>query len=178
MQYTGCCPSCGGQMNPISIGWKCGKCGGLVDMQGNFHEPVNEPFIPDDVLKEQDEAAGGKYRRAIERMGDFGKLFVEYKGDPRGPMGRAGGMSISEEAQLMPVITDVDGGQWRPVQEEVLQDLLKQLGYWKEQSLKASCEKQRLIEKAEKSERLLDSILEDEEKAPFDPFKVMEGNPD
>lgn len=177
MQYIGSCPNCGGEMKSVSIGWKCEKCGGLVDMKGNFHEPVNEPFIPDAVLKEHDEAAGGKYRRAIERMGRFGQLFVEYKGDPRGPMGRAGGMSIAEEAQIMLVITDVDGGAWRPVQEEVLQELLKQLDYWEETCFKAAYEKQQLIEKAEKLERTLDSILSDEEKAPFDPFKVMEENP-
>ena len=177
MKYMGNCPNCGGELKSVSIGWKCEKCCGLVDMRGSWHEVVSEPFIPDSVLKEQDEVTGGKYRRAIERMGRFGELFVEYKGDPRGPMGRAGGMSISEEAQTMPVITDVDGGRWRPVQEEVLQDLLKQLGYWKERSIKAHCEKQRLIEKAEKSERLLDSIPEDEEKVPFDPFKVMEDKP-
>lgn len=177
MNCKGSCYFCGGKMQSVSVGWKCEKCGGLLDMKGNWHTAVKEPFMPDDVLKEQDEVTGGKYRRAIERMGRFGELFVEYKGDPRGPMGRAGGISIEDEAQTMPVLTDVDGGQWRPVQEEVLQDLLKQLGYWKEQSLKARCEKQRLIEKAEKSERLLDSILEDEEKAPFDPFKVMEDKP-
>lgn len=177
MQYIGSCPNCGGELKNVSIGLVCEKCGGLVDMKGNFHGPVNEPFIPDDVLKEHDAAAGGKYRRAIERLGRFGELFVEYKGDPRGPMGRAGGMSIAEEAQIMPVITDVDGGVWRPVQEEVLQELLKQLDYWKETWFKAAYEKQQLIEKAEKSERLLDSILEDEEKAPFDPFKVMEDKP-
>lgn len=178
MQYIGNCPNCGGKMKSVSIGWKCDKCGGLVDMKHNWHLAVNEPFIPDAVLKEHDEAAGGKYRRAIERMGQFGNLFVEYNGDPRGPMGRAGGMSIAGEAQIMPAITDVDGGAWRPVQEEVLQDLLKQLDYWKETCFKAAYEKQQLIEKAEKLERTLDSILAEEEKAPFDPFKVMEGNPD
>ena len=177
MQYIDNCPNCGGKMKSVSIGWKCMGCGALLDMKHNWHLAVNDPFMPDDVLKEHDEVAGGKYRRAIERMDLFGKLFVEYKGDPRGPMGRAGEMSIAEEAQIMPVITDVDGGVWRPVQEEVLQELLKQLDYWKETCFKAAYEKQQLIEKAEKLERTLDSILSDEEKAPFDPFKVMEENP-
>lgn len=159
MQYIGTCPNCGGELKSISIGWKCDKCGGLVDMQGNFHEPVNEAFLSDDVPKEQDEAAGGKYRRAIERMGGFGKLFVEYSGDPRGPMGRAGGMSIAEEAQIMPVITDIDGGKWRPVQEEVLQDLLKQLDYWKEQNFRACYEKGELSKRAENATKTIEAII-------------------
>lgn len=159
MQYTGSCPSCGGQMKPISIGWKCEHCGDLVDMHGEWHEAVKESFISDAVLKEQDEAAGGKYRRAIERMGQFGELFVEYKGDPRGPMGRAGGMSISEEAQTMPVITDVDGGRWRPVQEEVLQDLLKQFDYWKETCFKAAYKKQELSKRAESAKKVIENII-------------------
>ena len=74
-------------------------------------------------------------------------------------MGRAGRISIAEEAQIMPVITDVDGGAWRPVQEEVLQELLRQLDYWKEQNFKACCEKQELSEKAERAEKALDSSL-------------------
>lgn len=147
-------------MKGVSIGWKCEKCGGLVDMKGNFHGPVNEPFIPDAVLKEHDEVAGGKYLRAIERLGRFGELFVEYDGDPRGPMGRAGGMSIAEEAQIMPVIIDVDGGTWRPVQEEVLQELLKQLDYWKETCFKAAYEKQELSARAEKAEKERDEARE------------------
>lgn len=159
MQYIGNCPHCGGEMKGVSIGWKCEKCGGLVDMKGDFHEPVNELFIPDDVIKEHDEATGGKYRRAIERMEQFGNLFVEYDGDPRGPMGRAGGMSIAEEAQIMPVITDVDGGAWRPVQEEVLQDLLKQFDYWKETCFKAAYKKQELSKRAESAKKVIENII-------------------
>lgn len=160
MQYMGNCPNCGGDLKIISIGWKCEKCGGLVDPQGDFHESVKEPFIPNQVLREQDEITGGKYRRAIERMGEFGKLFIEYSGDPRGQMGRAGGMSIVDEALSMPVITDVNGGKWRPVQEEILQDLLKQLNNWKEICFKAACEKQELSARAEKAEKERDEARE------------------
>lgn len=51
-----------------------------------------------------------KYKEAIDRMGEFGKLFLSYTGDPWGPVGRAGGADITEEVLLRPVITDVDGG--------------------------------------------------------------------
>lgn len=159
MDYKGNCYFCGGKMQSVSIGWKCEKCGGLLDMKGNWHTAVKKPFMPDDVLKEQDEAAGGKYRRAIERMGQFGELFVEYDGDPRGPVGRAGGISIEDEAQIMPVITDVDGGRWRPVQEEVLQDLLKQFDYWKETCFKAAYKKQELSKRAESAKKVIENII-------------------
>ena len=39
------CPNCAGDLVAISIGWVCAKCGGFVDMKGNFHEKINEPFI-------------------------------------------------------------------------------------------------------------------------------------
>lgn len=167
MDYIENCPNCGGELKSISIGWKCEKCGGLVDMKGGFHEPVNELFMPDDVLREQDEIAGEKYRRAIDRMGLFGKLFVEYSGDPRGPMGRVGGMSIVEEAQIMPVITDADGGTWSPVPEEVLQEPLKQINRWKEICFNAACEKQELSATAEKLERERDAAIAEIERHMF-----------
>lgn len=90
-----------------------------------------------------------KYKEAIDRMGDFGKLFVRYAGDPRGPMGRSGERDIVKEALSQPVITDVDGGRWRPVYEEVMQDLIKQLDWWKEQNFRACQEKRDLAKKAE-----------------------------
>ena len=40
------CPDCGGNLIAISIGWRCEQCRGFVDMKGNFHEKINEPFIP------------------------------------------------------------------------------------------------------------------------------------
>lgn len=100
-----------------------------------------------------------KYKEAIDRMGDFGKLFISYAGDPRGPMGRTGERDIVKEALSQPVITDVDGGTWRPVYEEVLQDLIKQLDWWKEQNFLACQERgelERRAEAAEKREKLLE----------------------
>lgn len=66
-----------------------------------------------------------KYKAAIDRMGEFGQLFVEYEGCPRGAMGRMGDATIQEEALAMDMLTDVDMGRWRPVNEDVLQDLLR-----------------------------------------------------
>lgn len=71
------------------------------------------------------------YKEAIDKLGAFGALFLAYNGDPRGPIGRAGNEPVDQEALFMDVVTDVDGGVWRPVQESVLQDLLKQLDFWK-----------------------------------------------
>lgn len=73
-----------------------------------------------------------QYKKAIEAMGRFGQLFLPYSGCPRGQVGRAGCITLPEEALLMDPVTDVDGNQWRPVNEEVLQDLLKQLDFYKD----------------------------------------------
>lgn len=67
-----------------------------------------------------------KYMKAIERQGGFGRLFVDYDGCPRGPMGRMAGVSLVEEALYMPEIVDVDGGRWIPVQADVLHELCEQ----------------------------------------------------
>lgn len=66
----------------------------------------------------------------LERLGEFGQLFIDYVGCLRGAMGRQGA-PLTEELLSMPVITDVDGGRWRPVNEEALQEaiaLLKEKG--------------------------------------------------
>lgn len=68
-----------------------------------------------------------KYKTAIDRMGKFGQLFVEYEGCPRGAMGRMCDATIQKEALAMDMLTDVDMGRWRPVNEDVLQDLLTEL---------------------------------------------------
>lgn len=94
-----------------------------------------------------------KYKEAIGRLGDFGKLFMSYTGDTRGPMGRSGERDIAKEVLSQPVITDVDGGRWRPVYEEVLQDLIKQLDWWKEQNFLACQEKRDLEKRAEIAEK-------------------------
>lgn len=66
----------------------------------------------------------------LERLGEFGQLFIDYVGCPRGAMGRQGA-PLTEELLSMSVITDVDGGRWRPVNEDALQEaiaLLKEKG--------------------------------------------------
>ena len=45
MNYT-YCPHCGGRLRSESLGWICEKCRGFIDMQGNFHEHVEKPFMP------------------------------------------------------------------------------------------------------------------------------------
>lgn len=45
-----------------------------------------------------------KYQKAIERLGDFGKLFIDYEGCPKGMMGRTGNSAIIEEVLAMPII--------------------------------------------------------------------------
>lgn len=111
MQYIGNCPHCGGELKSISIGWKCEKCGGMVDMQVDFHKPVNEPFIPDDVLKEQDEMTGGKYRRAIERMGRFGLLFLDEEVERN-----------EDNTAIMPRVTDLSGNKWIPIRLDTFRE--------------------------------------------------------
>lgn len=63
------------------------------------------------------------YVRAINRMGEFGKLFIEYTGCPRGAMGRAC-VPLQEEVLLMPPIRDVSGGEWIPVNADALRELV------------------------------------------------------
>lgn len=67
---------------------------------------------------------------ALDSMGEFGRLFMPYKGCPRGAQGRLC-TPLIEELQCEAVITDVDGGRWRPVNEDALQEaiaLLKEKG--------------------------------------------------
>lgn len=61
---------------------------------------------------------------ALNRMGEFGKLFMDYEGCPRGAMGRAA-MPIEEEVLAMKPITDVDGGRWVPVNADALHELVE-----------------------------------------------------
>lgn len=60
---------------------------------------------------------------AFKRLGSFGMLFVDFKGSPRGAMGRAC-MPIEEEVLMMQPIRDVDGGEWIPVQADALRELV------------------------------------------------------
>lgn len=82
-------------------------------------------------VEEEKQAEGGKeadlqkYKDAIQRQGKFGQLFVEYKGCPRGPMGRAF-CPLEDEVLSIPVIEDVDGGRWVPVNANALDELVNQ----------------------------------------------------
>lgn len=80
--------------------------------------------IPIDRLREM--VAAERERRALERLGEFGRLFVDYAGCPRGAAGRQCA-PLAEELLSMPVLTDVDGGRWRPVNEDALQEAVEQL---------------------------------------------------
>ena len=71
-----------------------------------------------------------------DRLGRVGRLMLPYKGCPRGPIGRlgmAGGKTqdkkaiLVEELCCMDTFEDVDGNVWRPVQEEVLQEVIEML---------------------------------------------------
>lgn len=65
-----------------------------------------------------------KLEAAMRRLGDFGRLFIDYTGCPKGQVGRACGLTLEEEAMLMPKLVDVDGGVWVPVNYDVLCQLL------------------------------------------------------
>lgn len=67
-------------------------------------------------------------------LGRVGRLMLPYKGCPRGPIGRlgmAGGKTqdkkaiLIEELCCMDTFGDVDGNVWRPVREEVLQEVIE-----------------------------------------------------
>lgn len=67
-----------------------------------------------------------KYKDAVERMGNFGRLFVQYSGDPRGQMGHRGNRTDEiEDATMFSTIEDVEGDVWRPVLERALQSLIQ-----------------------------------------------------
>lgn len=70
----------------------------------------------------------------VDRLGKVGRLMLPNKGCPRGPIGRlgmAGGKTqdkkaiLIEELCCMDTFEDVDGNVWRPVQEEVLQEVIE-----------------------------------------------------
>lgn len=59
----------------------------------------------------------------LDRLGDFGKLFADYTGCPRGATGRAA-LPIEEEVLAMKPIRDVDHGEWIPVNADALRELV------------------------------------------------------
>lgn len=95
-----------------AIGCTCAACrnNDKFEWRGVIGEPQNP---------KKTEALQG----AMDRLGMFGQLFVDYAGCPHGPMGRMAGVSLVDEALSMPEIVDVDGGRWIPVQADVLHEL-------------------------------------------------------
>ena len=80
----------------------------------------------DDIIpgyRERAEKAERERRAVLERLGEFGRLFIDYVGCPRGGPGRECA-PLTEELLSMPVLTDVDGGRWRPVNEDALQEAI------------------------------------------------------
>lgn len=72
-----------------------------------------------------------KFMKAIERQGRFGRLFVDYAGCPRGSQGRCGAEdgknleALIDEILAWPVMQDVDGENWIPVQADALHELIE-----------------------------------------------------
>lgn len=73
----------------------------------------------------------------VEMLGEWGKLLLHYKGDPRGQVGRMCDGHLEEEALHWGVVTDADGGRWVPVQEAVLLELIEKA---KERGVVHCCE--------------------------------------
>lgn len=76
----------------------------------NYELPI---AMHDDLMRAAD---------ALERLGPFGRLLVQYCGDPRGPAGRSG-LPIEQEVLMQKPIEDIDGGKWIPVNAGALQEL-------------------------------------------------------
>lgn len=61
----------------------------------------------------------------VKQLGNFGKLLHDYKGCPRGQIGRACGVTMEEELTAMDPIVDADGGKWIPVYADALYDFIE-----------------------------------------------------
>ena len=83
-----------------------------------------------EALREQENF--DKLKKAFDRLGGFGELFVDYRGCPRGPVGRAF-MSLEEEVLLMQQLIDADGGKWIPVNADALHELVQRYVQMREQ---------------------------------------------
>lgn len=82
---------------------------------------ANDVTIGKEVFRTQQSE---REKAALERLGEFGKLFVEYDGCPRGAMGRSH-TSLIAEVYKMPELVDVDGGRWIPVNADALRELVQ-----------------------------------------------------
>ena len=40
------CLKCGGKVRAETIGWKCEKCKGFINLKGEFFEHIERPFLP------------------------------------------------------------------------------------------------------------------------------------
>lgn len=80
------------------------------------------PILSANTRAEECEAHS-RLLKAFKRLGNFGMLFIDYKGCPRGAMGRAC-MPLEEEVLTMQPIRDVDGGEWIPVNADALRELV------------------------------------------------------
>lgn len=84
------------------------------------------------IAAEWAEVPDKAYKDAIERMGPFGRMFVVYKGDPRGPIGQRGFTTNTNDEVVRSVlwqstVVDVDGNVWRPVLERDLEELISRV---------------------------------------------------
>lgn len=86
---------------------------------GNGVDILDFRAVAEKYVKE----AAEKYIKSLERLGDFGKLFLDYKGCPRGAKGRAC-LPLEQEVLLQPPVWDVDGGEWIPVNADALRELV------------------------------------------------------
>ena len=93
----------------------------FISYEYNTEELVDD-LIAHGVTVQSDCA---ELKKAMNRLGQFGRLFVDYQGCPRGRNGRAG-VPLEEEVFLIPKITDVDGGEWIPVNADALHELVEQ----------------------------------------------------
>lgn len=78
-------------------------------------------------------------RCAIERQGEFGQLFLDYIGCPRGSKGRMC-VPLEVEVLAMPTIIDVDGGEWIPVNADALKELVIEYRQLKQKMLEGQAD--------------------------------------
>lgn len=72
-------------------------------------------------------AENAALQATVDRLGEFGRMFADYGGCPRDPMGRMGGVSLVDDVLFTPEIIDVDGERWIPVQHISLHELCEQV---------------------------------------------------
>lgn len=63
-------------------------------------------------------------QKAMDRLGKFGKLFLDYRGCPMGHKGEPCGVSLEEAVFQVPELQDVEGDRWVPVLADQLHRLV------------------------------------------------------